>query len=824
MTRKLISAAILACSVCVLGMPRPATSEEYKLREPAQYVKARNGEPTPHVATSEHFALKWGSANDRNYPIDDVYVQSALKWFEHIRLLYKDRVGWPFMKSEKDHYKINVYLSETGLKPFEHGYAFGFPDPDGYGVFVAEPGCMVWGCGSAAHELGHAAEAETGNFMNSDYVGFFWECCAQFMAVQVIPDKDIPGLQLYCDMCGFDWTTTINWHMYTNWPLMEYFAEKPGFGYPFIVSLWMTPAKYQDEDPVNKMKRLGNLSDEDWADIVGDYARRSVTFSNYRYGKAYKASLDEVAAKWPKVVTRWKMALEPIKGRDGWWRIPYAAAPMQTAFNVIPLTPTAGSISVEFKGLVDESRKSDWRATIVVVDKNGKDRCSRTVNAGVTSIVLGPGENQAYLVVAATPRVYDPATFLQDYRTQERFPYEVKISGADPKGKYPDKMPWPEGIAGAAHPNGGGFVASTARVAPSAYVGSNARVLDNARVMDNARIEDYAVISRDAKVSGSAIVSGHALVTDNATVSGNARIRDYAGVYDSSIIEGSARFLDYAEAQGNTNAYEFIVARGPDPNDVPAGAGPHVYGNVVARGQSNINGGNLHGTALFIGATDPGSNIQDCTKGVYWQWVTQAACDKALDLDGLYARYDFDRANNLLLRDSVARADGFLQGKPQWVGGSGRGLALAFNGRGQYVEMPKSLSDLRDFDLSIYVKWAGGESGQSVFNFGRDSANCMYFTPKSESGKAAFVIVKDGRAESIEAPQALPEGKWRKVTISARGRAVKLLLDDQEAAAGRVSANPEDLRADSNYLARGREGGFFNGALDDLKVYIRDSY
>jgi len=797
---------LLAFAVCALGafgVMQPVTAVEYKLREAAEYVKDRDGQPIPHVATSEHFALKWGDKNDKNWKFDDAYVQGALKWFEHIRDVYMHQVGWPYIKSEKDHYKINIYISETGLKPFEHGYAFGFPDPDGYGVLDADPSCMVWGHGASAHELGHSAEAETGNFRDSDYVGFFWECCAQFMAQQVVPVNNLPeSLDLYCDMAGFDWATATNWHQYANWIFMQYLAEKPGFGYPFIVNLWMQKGIYQDEDPISKMKRLGHLTPDNWADLFGDYAKRMATFNTFKYGKDYAKSIDKVCQRWGyKIVSHWKTGLEPVKVKPGWFRIPYAAAPMQDAYNVVPLTPTAGTISVEFNGLVDNVRQSDWRATIVVVDKKGMDRYSDTIKAGMTSIKLRSGEKEAYLVVAAVPHVYDAIGFLRDYRTQERFPYQVKITGADPLGKEPEKVAPPAGVAGAPHSNGGGFVASTAKVAATAYVGPNAMVLDNAQVSDNARIEDYAIVSKDAKVSGSAIVSGHALVTDKATVSGNARIRDYVGVYNSANVEGNARCFDYAKVQN----------------------GVHFYGNAVARSYAYLDGGNLHGTATFIGATNPGADIKDCTKGIYWKYTGQGDCDNGFDFDGLYASYDFNRINNLLLRDSIARADGFLNGGPEWVkeGYDGQ-YCLAFNGKDQYVEMPKNLADLRDFDLSIYVKWAGGEAGQRVFDFGRDASNCMYFTPKSASGKAAYVIAKDGKTESIDAPQVLPESKWIKVMISVKGGAAKMLFDDQEVATGAVTANPEDLRADSNYLARGQEGGFFKGQLDELRVYVRD--
>jgi len=789
-------ARLFVLAACLFGMLQPSFGEEYKLREAAQYVKDRKGEPIPHVATSEHFALKWGNGNDKNWKFDDAYVQGALKWFEQVRKVYKDQVGLPFVKSERDKYKINIYISETGLIPFLHGYAFGFPDTEGYGVFDADPSCMVWGNFASAHELGHATEGETANFRDSDYVGWFWECCAQFMAAQVLPTALPQRLDLYCDMCQFDWNTASNWHQYSGWIFMQYLTEKPGYGYEFFRRVWMEPSKYQDEDPVNKMVRLKGLTRDGWADLFGDFAKRNVTFASYKYGKQYKASLE----KTRRSLSHWKMALEEIKGKPGWYRIPYATAPHQDAYNVIPLTPTAKTISIDFKGLVDDYRKSNWRVTMVIVNEKGGERFSRTIKAGVESVTLKPNEKEVYLVVAAIPHVYDPIKFLQDYRTQDRFPYEVKITGADPKGKVVAKLP--EGVTGAPHPNGGGFVASTAKVAATAYVGPNARVLDTAQVSDNARIEDFAVVSGSAAVSGNAIVSGHAAVSGKAAVSGSARVRDYAEVGGATTqVDGNARILEYAR--------------------VNAG---HIYENAVLRGFSGVSGG-IHGNAMFTGASCPdGGGIKDCTRGVFTLYVTQDNCDKAGDFDGLLSRYSFDKKGNLLLRDEFATADGFLRGSPEWVADSGRGLALAFNGKDRYVEMSRSISDLRDCRIDINVKWAGGAANQRVFDFGRDAANCIYFTPSSEGGKAAFVMVSNGKTETVTANDALPEGKWVRISIVIKGGTAILNIDGSAAGADKVSASPEDLRADSNYLARGQEGGFFNGALDDLKVYIRDSY
>ncbi|MBP9674051.1 MAG: hypothetical protein KBD63_03075 [Bacteriovoracaceae bacterium] len=64
------------------------------------------------------------------------------------------------------------------------------------------------------------------------------------------------------------------------------------------------------------------------------------------------------------------------------------------------------------------------------------------------------------------------------------------------------------------HPNGGGFVESTAFVADSAFVGPNAYICGNAKILDNAKIYgsvhvmNNTVVSGDAKIHGKISVLG----------------------------------------------------------------------------------------------------------------------------------------------------------------------------------------------------------------------------------------------------------------------------------------------------------------------------
>jgi len=72
------------------------------------------------------------------------------------------------------------------------------------------------------------------------------------------------------------------------------------------------------------------------------------------------------------------------------------------------------------------------------------------------------------------------------------------------------------------HPNGGGWVADSATVAPTARVGEHASVSGHAIVSGYAVIGEQAIVSGHASVGEQAIVSGHAIVGGRAIVSGRA--------------------------------------------------------------------------------------------------------------------------------------------------------------------------------------------------------------------------------------------------------------------------------------------------------------
>jgi hypothetical protein len=745
----------------------------YQLREAAEYAKERGGADAPHVATSEHFAINWGDENQLNYPITDEYIKNALAYFERLRDLYVNQLHFPMRQSDgKKKFKNNIYISRTGLKPFLEGYAFGFPDPEGYGVFVGEPSIMVPGHGASAHELAHAMQGESLGFRDSDYVGWFWECHAQFMAHQANPGNLPEVLDLYTETASFDWSSTR--HHYGSWIFLQYLMEKKGYGIGFINSLWFEPKAFQDEDAVLKMKRLGKLSEGKWADLFGDFAKRNVTFGSYARGAQYRASLTKLMERTPR--SRTPLERDPVK--PGWWRVPYHLAPQQNAYNVVQLIPTAGKVSVTFEGFVDPERKSAWRNTLVVVNGKDGERFGRTWNQGKQTVELKPDDKQVYLVVAATPGVFRHIKFLEDQRNQDRFPYRVRIEGAEPAGK--DILFRP--TAGAPHSNGGGFVADTAKVEPTAYVGPNALVSGKAQVSGEARIEDWAVVTGEARVSDHAVVGGHARVAGRAKVGGYARVKGRAWLLDDAVVEGNARVVGFPR----------FTYR------------PHVRGNALVKDQANLYGADISGTAIIMGGADPSGGLK-CTKGVFTNFVEQQACDRAKDDGGLVADYGFTKRHAFLLRDPFGANEGFLVGSPKWVSGG-----LEFGG-GDGVELPAWMGDWRSVTFDLSVRRAAGPAGQRLLDFGGYS-----FTPEDAAGKAALVLA----GKTYACAKALPLGKWVEVRIVFDGASAFVWFDGEEVLnTGAIGFAPENARPTMAHLgcsAERKDG--FRGEVRKLTV------
>ncbi len=574
---------------------------------------------------------------------------------------------------------------------------------------------------------------------------------------------------------------------YDSWFIMNYLHENPeGFDYygdDFMARLMQESSRDQ-----NFFDMIADLAPSvSLKDTLGHFAKRMPT-QDYEQQDIYQEAFENMTSdifSYYRTFT----GLRRVSDKPGWCKVPMEYAPQQTGFNIIKLNPESSNVSVEFNGLVDEQRGSDWRAAIVAEDNSGNTRYSRLFNSGRESISVSQSD-EVFLIVIATPDdIMDVSAFggednkpYESHPAKARFPYEVKVEGATPVEVMADTS----NISGSNHPNGGGFVANSAQVAETAYVGPNAAVLDRARVLDNARIE------------------GNALVTENAEVRDNAVVRDYAIVRGNASISNNARVLESAIVDNNTEIKDFGVAKGS----------AYAFGDGVVEQEGVIDGDYAGGLRV--------------NQGNVYGWLSEKSYADSRPYEaGLYLAYDFERSNSIYALDRYGVNHGILRGSPSSNG------QLRLNGRDQYVILEDNALDYSKREIEVNLSWDGGGNNQRVWSFGSSEESVMYLTPSNDQGRVEFVIRNNGREETLTGASALNVGEVVNVKVVIDGADSSLYVNNQQVASGNISITPMELRnsnisesPNQNYIGRGINDSdpYFAGEVDSFKIYNINSW
>jgi hypothetical protein len=348
---------------------------------------------------------------------------------------------------------------------------------------------------------------------------------------------------------------------------------------------------------------------------------------------------------------------------------------------------------------------------------------------------------------------------------------------------------------GRRHPNGGGWVAKSARVAATAYVGPDAMVLDGAQVRDHACIKEFAVVTGPRTV-----VSGHAKIGGRAWVCGNLRIG------------GNARILESAT----------VVTRWRRRWAVRQGAA-QITGNAVIKGFKYVSLSNVKDQVLTGGiVTDYGVGLasKSGTFGV-GRFCVGGAVDQGVDAGQLYANYEFDQPKAFMLEDAYVNNNGILQGGPTFVTEGGH-RCVVFNGKDQYAEAPPSVADFGALtvDLLVNCSVAGGR----LFDFGTGKGECFYLEITDEGANLALAARHKGKSYSLVTTTTMPANRWTRVRVTMDGSEAAIYLDGKAAARGKFAFRPRDVfigdRPEGNFIACARNGDrFFKGKMDHFRIY-----
>lgn len=503
--------------------------------------------------------------------------------------------------------------------------------------------------------------------------------------------------------------------------------------------------------------------------------------------------------------------LEPQQDQPGWWRVPLERAPDAWAGMTHSLAVTGGaSFTVAVRGLDLAGTGEDWRWCIAAVATNESVRYSPVSPPGTQSFTLATGETRAFVFVAATPT--NRALNLDDFHNERpvdkhadrlRYGYEVFLAGVAPA---PQNFPAANGT-GAAHPNGGGWVGSSASVAATAYVGPNAKVLGSAKVYGTARIEDRAVVQGGAIVSNSAIVSGCALVEDTARILGGARIRDRAWVNGSSTVRDRARVAGYAHVENTT-----------------------VSGDAVVRGNAYPFGGTLGGTAIAdhdysmdFSQTD-GCLFSHIPWGAWFDAYYTATLRKPR---GLAAGYRVEEPSGALLWDEFGAQHALLRGAPARVADAeSGGNVLRLDGVDDYIALDRGVCDTAHFTFSCWVKPQSAATGLPLLFMGAGATKALTLTARDASGRARLTISDGASTGSLQSAVFVSTGRWTHIAATLDGANGVLYVNGSAQAAGAVPLDPLDVLAPNDgtnvqacYVGRDWNGALFAGDIEDLRFF-----
>lgn len=174
--------------------------------------------------------------------------------------------------------------------------------------------------------------------------------------------------------------------------------------------------------------------------------------------------------------------------------------------------------------------------------------------------------------------------------------------------------------------------------------------------------------------------------------------------------------------------------------------------------------------------------------------------------------------------ETAVTVPALVAGTPE-IGGN----ALSFGGNtgtsavtGNFMTLTPGVTDYKDITISAWVIWNGGNAWQRIIDCGLDTNNYVFLSPgnAANGGNLAFAVKRNGDEDSITTT-ALPIGEWAYVTATLTGDTARLYVNGTFRSKGTIAHNPIDAKGPNNYLGDSQWAGdpFFNGVIDDLKIY-----
>ncbi len=505
------------------------------------------------------------------------------------------------------------------------------------------------------------------------------------------------------------WSIDAYFTRYGSWPFWMFLSNRLGHSYTADVTQRISqPAEtllayLRRSAPFVCAASDTTCRNEGFSNLYAEFANSTVNYALYtqQTGIDYRSRAITSNGLPRNSATMHKVATNRYRIAD--W-----LAPQRFGYNIIQLVPDPDNrmLTIKLDGWPIAARETSWRATVVAtlddtavppVEAYGEMFSSGTqeIDLEQWETDLGATIQKLHLVVAAVPQSWKPESELSGFSSPERFAeldgyvYEIAITGGWPLGHEPEGERTAPTVLGAAHSNGGGFVANSATVNTTAYIGPAARVLDSAQILGNARIEGRAIISGNAVVQDNAIVSSSVEMIDSASAEGFATVRD------NVLMRNTSSVVDSGKLQGDTTVYNGYLVSGQAMSfGTPL---IETTGNVTLTGTAISNG---HGW-ISSGSVNMGTAYNDWT----------------VNDSGLFLHYDFSEPHLYRIKDIHASSDAYYLATNGRIGNAPSmptdftlsSEVLALDGSG-YLEMPRWLLDQRSYQLEMLFYWSGSDA------------------------------------------------------------------------------------------------------------------
>lgn len=331
-------------------------------------------------------------------------------------------------KSKSDKYRMIVMLVYQ-----EEWLATGSGYDDVIGALWVNPATTKPVGHVIAHEFGHSFQYQVKcdghyGFRDQNYVGSFWEQCAQYMSWRQYPAEftgDLPFLlkNIHKNFSHED-------IRYESIYLMEYWKQK--HGKEFLGRVWNEAI--DAEHPIETYKRITKINQEKFNDEVFEYACKNITW-DYPLGE-YNNTFINALSKTQQEEYKHKTSLTAVG--DGYFQISPNQIPQSYGYNAIKLeVPATGTnVSVSFEGL-DNNWKSiaGWRWGFVAVNTQNKPIYGtiQRDSKGVRSIVIQENFKELWLIVTGAPTIHTNHVWDDKSDNDENFPYKIKLTNTSLK-------------------------------------------------------------------------------------------------------------------------------------------------------------------------------------------------------------------------------------------------------------------------------------------------------------------------------------------------------------------------------------------------------